>query len=100
MSGLLELYKGVDAGGLGEDCVVLDDGFWRTSGSDEAGDNDAGSSNIVLQMITSKFRAVVFLFEIMLGSDNSLSCLRGSTYPTVAATLMNGCKRRSSATHL
>ena len=64
--GLYVLFKGAFGGGLGEACIALDE--------DEGG---------------SLLGAAVFLFEILLGRDNELGCLRASTLPVAATLLMD-----------
>ena len=66
--GLAVLYKGSAAGGLGEECAILDD--------EEGG---------------GVLKTIVFFFEVMLGSDNQLGCLRESTHPVTAAIVMDSC---------
>eukprot|EP00900_Chrysochromulina_parva_P017556 jgi/Chrpa1/25801/Chrysochromulina_OHIO_Genome00001615-RA len=117
----LVLFKGLEAGGLGEDCAVFDsdggggleeddvpslDRSWGPDFGDAAswmieesveertrekrrrlhvGDEDEGRRAGMLWHVGV---SVVALFEIMLGSDNPIGCLRASTQPITAPAFM------------
>ena len=103
--GLVVLFKGELAGGLGDDCSVFDDGdsarrhlsahhehsnasSYGDGGFDEGDpenvDADGGEIGIIRYV-----RSAVSLFEVMLGSDNQLGCLRESSHPVTSALFMD-----------
>jgi hypothetical protein len=112
---MVVLFKGQSASGLGEECFMYDDGYAggrhlaghqsgeggkidggkSGSSADSSGEDGSGSGIMVsassaVTSIEIYIRSTVAFFEILLGSDNQLGCLRASTHPLASVLFMDG----------
>ena len=112
---MVVLFKGQSASGLGEECFMYDDGYAggrhlaghptgeggkidggkSGSSADSSGEDGSGSGIMVsassaVTSIEIYVRSTVAFFEILLGSDNELGCLRASTHPLASVLFMDG----------
>ena len=112
---MVVLFKGQSASGLGEECFMYDDGYAggrhlaghhsgeggkmdggkSGSSADSSGEDGSGSGIMVfassaVTYIEIYIRSTVAFFEILLGSDNQLGCLRASTHPLASVLFMDG----------
>ena len=112
---MVVLFRGQSASGLGEECFMYDDGYAggrhlaghpsgeggkidggkSGSSADSSGEDDSGSGIMVsassaVTSIEIYIRSTVAFFEILLGSDNQLGCLRASTHPLASVLFMDG----------
>ena len=87
--GMVTLFKGSHAGGLGEDCTVFDDGWMEVSSGENVSRGEDLDSDGVEAEGGGFMQSAILLFEIMLGSDNQLDCLRESTHPVTSVIFMD-----------